>query len=108
MFLPTHRDRPRDLYQVFRDGILEDCIRFGMTEVELWKMVPKENIGRLQTMASLRKMANRMHKEFPGAITWKAGKMTITQELIEFSKTHREMGSTEQEAIAAWRAMQSI
>lgn len=108
MFLPTRRDKPRDLYQTFRDGILEDCARFNLTEVELWKMVPKENIGRLQTMAGLRKLANRFQKEFPGAITWRAGRLGISIELIEFAKTHRELGSTEQEAIEAWRAMQTL
>lgn len=108
MFRPTKTDRVRDLYQLFRDGILEDAARFSITSIEVWKMVPKQNIGRLQTVAGIRKMVARMQAEFPKGIVWKSGRMVVSDELMQFAKTHRELGSTEQEAIEAWRAMQDL
>lgn len=108
MFRPTNPDRQRNLYQMFRDSLLEDCIRSGIYEVELWRSVPKENIGRLQTVSLIRKMASRMSREFPGALTLSGGKLKISHELVDFSKTHRDLGSSEDEAIQAWQAMQSM
>jgi hypothetical protein len=99
---------PRNLYQSFRDGLLADAIDKGLREIDPWHMMPPVHIGRQQTVTLIRKMADRLGRDFPKGFSYKKHKIRISDELAVFVETHREMGSTEEEARAAWAAMQSI
>lgn len=100
---------PRDLYQYFRDGLLSDAIRLSGHSFDPWKVIPKgAHIGRLQTDALTRKMIKRLQKQFPGGTTWEKGKLRLSAELLTFAKTHWELGSTEDEAVEAWKAMRAM
>lgn len=100
--------KARNLYQSFRDGLLLDAVQLGVREADPWHLMPPVHIGRQQTVTLVRKMSTRLVKDFPGGFAVKKHKIVISDELAIFAETHRDMGSTEEEARAAWAAMQSI
>lgn len=103
---PTNQSR--SLYESFRDGLIDDAVSRNAHEFDPWKLIPEVHIGRMQTVSLIRKMAAKMRKEFPGGVIEKKGKFLLQADLIEFAKTHREIGSTSEEMVAAWAAMRSI
>lgn len=106
MFKPTAK---ADLYILFRNGLLTYILDTEDTNLRDWQMVPKEHhIGRMQTVSMVRKMLKRLGKEFPKGMVLLNGKIAVTEEFKAFLQTHREMGSTAEEAITAWTSMREL
>jgi hypothetical protein len=115
----------RDLYQLFRDGVIDDAIsggafisHGGRTFVSPWRFLPKDggragdrsatHVGRVQTMALIRRFMQRAAKEFPGGVVLNDSGFCVEEPFVEFVKTHRAMGSSHDDMVKAWAAMQSI
>lgn len=99
-----------DLYRLFRAGLTGYAVQEdGPFTFDVWSGVSKtDNVGRKTTSALLRQFFHHMKREFPGGAKVKGGKLHISRELAVFLRTHEQIGSTEEEAIEAWAAMQSI
>jgi hypothetical protein len=109
----------RNLYELFRDGVIEDAMvnpHGGRTSP--WKFLPSSksgsgptghtDVGRVQTMALIRRFMQRAAKEFPGGIVFDTLGLHIEESFVEFVKTHRAMGSSHADMVKAWAAIQSI
>lgn len=102
-------DKEPDLYSIFRDGVLKYLTGQPKGGLDPWRMIPKEaHVGRQQTVGLIRKMVNRLGKEFPGAVVWQGGRLSLTENFSEFLKTHHEMGSSAEEAKGAWETMRDL
>lgn len=98
-----------DLYHFFLIGALQYLIDPSNPGLEVWSLVPNEHIGRQQSVALIRKMANRMVHQFPGGIGWfSSRRLTITPMFRDFLLTHQRMGSTMKEAMEAWSAIKDL
>lgn len=102
-----------DLYHLFRAGVVAHAAAVyerGEAEytIEQWATVPKEHTGRQMTSALILNFFRRMAKEFPGGAVYRSKKLTLSKELVDFLVTHGEMKSSEQEAVSAWAAMQTV
>lgn len=100
--------RVRSLYQSFRDGLVEDCVRHNKPNIKLFGLIPSANMGRLHTLAVMRKMASQMAREFPGGIVHNKGHVSFTPEFLLFAKTHIGMDHTAEDAAKAWQALKGI
>lgn len=98
----------KTLYGMYRDGIISGALENDGEVIHEWKLIPEVHIGRLPTMTLIRKMTRRLLKDFPGGLTNKHGKITLTPEFMEFAKTHRSLNSTDEEVKQAWAAMRSM
>lgn len=106
----------RDLYELFRDGVIEDALakrnlQGGSTTVSPWQYVTKDNkrnVGRLQTLALVRRFMAQCADEYPGGISIKGTSFIIEDGFLSFVETHREMKSTNADMVKAWAAMQDI
>ena len=102
-------DRPRDLYALFRDGVLQDFILHDKTVIDLFKFVPnRHHLGRLEALTLMRKMASAMAREFPGGVKAHKQNLHITPDFLVFARTHFSMESTAEEAAKAWLAIKEI
>lgn len=108
----------RNLYELFRDGVIEDAMvntHGRRTVVSPWRFLPKDagsppvmQVGRIQTMALIRRFMQRAAKEFPGGIVLNDSGFSVEESFVEFVKTHRAMGSSHDDMVKAWAAIQSI
>lgn len=112
----------RNLYELFRDGVIDDAILSPQGgRVSPWKFLPEEparsgeaarkphaHIGRVATMALIRRFMQRAATEFPGGIMLNSTGFSVEESFVEFVKTHKAMGSTHDDMVKAWEAMQAI
>lgn len=100
-----HTAKPRTLYHIVRDGLIEEAILRGGS-VGLWSILPASTHGdRLRIMTMIRRMISTMATEFAGGIYIDGNTAFFTADFLTFCQTHRDMGSTEQQARDAWQAM---
>lgn len=105
----------RDLYMMFRDGIVEDAMlnlhggRNGESK-SAWHYIPKQahHVGRNQTMALIRRFMKQCCADFPGGFVLNGNSITVEPVFLEFVKTHKEMGTPPDELIKAWSTMHAI
>lgn len=116
----------RDLYQMFRDCVLDDAINHGVATfisqggrrfLSPLKYLPNDSsgrksnrlhVGRVQTMGLIRKFMERAAAEFPDGFICNRSGLSVDEAFIEFIKTHRAMGSDHDAMVKAWRAMRSM
>ena len=104
----------RNLYEMFRDGVLDDAIAQhdsgeDCPKVTPWQYLPpKTPAGRLQTMAMIRRFMDQASKEFPGGLVLNAKGFKVEKSFVEFIKTHREMGSSHNDMVKAWSALRNM
>lgn len=101
----------RNLYEQFRDGVIEDVIAGlipqggSMSPYDFLSKDGAKHIGRLQTIALIRRFMHRIAIDLPGAFYLKERALHVEPTFPEFAKTHKEMGSNSEEMRAAWVAM---
>lgn len=105
LLIPDTNIKPRDLYLMFHDGILEDSSKHRGFGYDVWAYLPAVNIGRMQTIILIRKFLKKMIADYPGGISGKSGKFFISGDLSDFHKTHNEIGTDYDTRIRAWQAM---
>ena len=97
--------KPTDLYGMFHNEVLKLATVTPEFDCDVWEFLPIVNIGRMQTVALIRKFMKQMSDDYPTGVTRKNGRFQITPMMVEFHKTHEDMGSSYQERIGAWKAM---
>ena len=98
----------RTLDALFRDGLIDDCIANGVTEVDVWKLVPQRGVNRTQTNALIRKFVMETNRFYPRSMRCDANRLKISPDFLRFMATHRKMGSPDADSRKAWAAMRSI
>lgn len=110
----------RNLYELFRDGLLDDAVSEqaidasipygGRVTVSMWALIPVtgESMGRMQTAALVRRFLTHMQRDFAGGVVASAGGFCLEPHFVDFIRTHRKMGSTHKQMVMAWDAMSGV
>ena len=106
----------RNLYELFRDGVIDDAIKGnGKTKVDgthisPWNYLPEktEHVGRVQTIALIRRFMQKASKEFPQGIVLNKSGFKVSDDFVVFTKTHKEMGTSHEDMVKSWEAMSSM